>query len=102
MERAAPLKPVTPLQLVIASLLGVGATHAEVATQLNIKIGTLRDHLNRLAKRLPGDLPAEARVVAWVRGASLDVLEGKTLRYEMMVQGERAADRIESLTGMRV
>lgn len=93
MERTATLKPVTPMQLVVATLLGVGQTHAQVAAYLKIAVGTVRDHLNTLARRIPGDLPAEAKVVAWVRGATIDVLEGRTLRYEVMVEGERARSR---------
>lgn len=100
MERAPTSHPATPMQLLIASLIGCGDSHATVAAKLGIRIGTVRAHLNRLASRIPGDLPAESRVVAWVRGATIDVLEGKTLRYEMMVEGERTATRIERLTGM--
>lgn len=97
MERAPTSKPVSRMQIVVATLLGLGRAHDEIATQLSININTVRWHLKELAKRIPGDLPAEARVVAWVRGATQDVLEGKTLRYEIMLEGERAADTFEAI-----
>jgi hypothetical protein len=90
MERAPTLKPLSPMQFVIATLCGIGQSHAEIADTLHITIGTVRDHLNKISRKLPGDLPREARIVAWVRGAPLDVLEGRSLRYEVMIEGERA------------
>lgn len=97
MERVDPLKPITPMQLVIATMLGLKFSHAEIAAELNITVGTVRDHLTHLAKRIPGDLPATARVIAWVRGASLDVLEGRTLRFEIMRDGRAASAELATI-----
>lgn len=97
MERVEPLKPLTPVQLVIATMLGLSYSHAEIAAELHITVGTVRDHLTHLAKRIPGDLPATARVIAWVRGASLDVLEGRTLRFEIMRDGRAASAEMAEL-----
>lgn len=97
MERVATLKPVTPMQLVVAVMLGLNMTHEEIAAELEIGLGTVRDHIARLSKRIPGDMPATSRVVAWVRGASLDVLEGRTLRYEVMRDGMGAAQMMAAI-----
>jgi hypothetical protein len=59
--------------------------------ELGVSLRTVRYHLYEAAKRIPGDMPAEAKVVAWARGASLDVLEGRSLRFEVMRDGQRAA-----------
>lgn len=90
MERATPSRPLTPMQLAIAGLAGVNLSHAQIATELHITVGTVRYHINRAAKKLPGDLPAEQRVVAWMRGATLDVLEGRSLRFEMMRDAQQS------------
>lgn len=90
MERAPTASPVTDMQFVIAVLLGLGLSHAAIAEQLKITLSTVRDHMRRLAARIPGDLTMETKIVAWVRGASLDVLEGKTLRFEVMRDGSAA------------
>lgn len=97
MERAPTLKPITPMQLVVATLLGLKMSHEEIATELHISVGTVRFHIARLIERIPGDMPATARVIAWVRGASLDVLEGRTLRYEVMRDGVAARESITEL-----
>jgi hypothetical protein len=65
--------------------------NADIASELHITRGMVRWHLNRIAARLPGDLPAKVRVMAWARGATLDVLEGRTLRFEFMRDAELAA-----------
>lgn len=97
MQRAETLKPVTPMQLVVAVMLGLRMSHDEIAAELSIGLGTVRDHIARLAERIPGDMPATSRVVAWVRGAPLDVLEGRTLRFEVMRDGMGAAQAMASL-----
>jgi hypothetical protein len=84
MERAPLREQMTRSQYVVCCLLGIGYSHAQVAEELDISRGTVRHHINAAVKKIPGDLPPVARCVAWVRGASLDVLEGKTHRYEMM------------------
>ena len=91
MERVPTTRPLTPIQLVIATLAGVNLSHATIAAELHITVGTVRYHINRAAKKVPGDLPAEQRIVAWVRGATLDVLEGKTLRFEIMRDAQAAS-----------
>ena len=97
MERVPTSSPPTPMQLVIAVMVGLNYDHATIAKELNIGVPTVRDHLARLARRIPGDLPATARVIAWVRGASLDMLEGRTLRFEIMRDGIQAKKMLSDL-----
>jgi hypothetical protein len=90
MERVSPKKPLTPMQWTIATLVGINMPNADIATELHITRGMVRWHLNRIAERLPGDLPAKVRVMAWARGATIDVLEGRTLRFEFMRDAQLA------------
>lgn len=92
MDRVPPLKPLSSMQRVVATLAALGLTHEQMRAELgNISLRTVRYHLYEAAKRIPGDLPAEAKVVAWARGATLDVLEGRTLRFEVMRDAQAAA-----------
>jgi hypothetical protein len=95
-ERAPTLKPLTPMQYTIAMLVGINRPNAEIATDLHITPGMVRWHINRIAARLAGDLPAKVRVMVWARGATTDVLEGRTLRFEFMREAE-AAGRAHSV-----
>lgn len=99
MERIPPQRPLTPLQVTIATLVGINMANRDIARELHITHATLRWHLNRIAKRLPGDLPAKVRVMAWVRGATLDVLEGRTLRFEFMRDAEFAGRQTSHSVG---
>lgn len=72
------------MQYAVTVLLGLGLSHKEIAEQLRIKPSMVRSHMNDAAKKIPGDLPREARLVAWIRGAPLDVLEGTMLRVEFV------------------
>lgn len=86
MERVPLAIPPTRAQMVVAVLIAMNRTHAEVASEMHITVSTVRFHLYALAKKIPGDLPAEQRVVAWVRGASEDVLRGTSLKLELLDQ----------------
>lgn len=72
------------MQYAVACLLGIGQSYDEIAAALHIKRGMVRSHIHEANKKIPGNLPAKAKLVAWVRGASLDVLEGTTLYAEFM------------------
>lgn len=77
------------MQFAVATLLGVGLSHAEIAETLHISVTSVRAHMRFAAHKIPGDLPRESKLVAWVRGATLDVLRGTTLRGEFMEQAQR-------------
>lgn len=84
MDRVTPKTPLSRMQFAVALLLGLGHSHAEIGELLHIEVTTVRAHMRNAARRIPGDLSRELRLVAWVRGASLDVLEGRTLKYEFV------------------
>ncbi len=83
-ERVPTYQPLSDMQFLCAVLLGVGRSYSEIGKELHIAVSTVKQHVDVAASRIPGDLPAKARVVAWVRGASLEVLEGRALAYEML------------------
>lgn len=91
MDRAATIAPLTPMQLAVSELLGLGLTYGELAAHLKISEDMVRTHTKRAAKKLPGDLPAQAKVMVWARGATLDVLLGGMLRcaVEARARGRR-------------
>ncbi len=64
-----------PQQREIARLLSAGLEHHAIARHLGISVSGVRFHIKALAQRLPGTLPASAKVVAWWRGATLEILK---------------------------
>lgn len=91
-ERVTPLRPLSPMQYAVTMLLGLGFSHDQIAAELRIARGMVRTHMRLARAKIPGDLPREAALVAWVRGAALDVLTGQALRVEMLEQS--AATRV--------
>jgi DNA-binding CsgD family transcriptional regulator len=89
MIRAATSAPLSPMQLIVAELLGLGLPADDVAGELKISIEGVRHHVKRAAAKIPSDLPAQQRVIAWARGASADVLQGATLKVEVMNRRDR-------------
>ena len=72
-----PLRaPLTKMQQACVLMLANGHNTIAVAEKLGVGYKAVRFHINAAAKKIPGDLPAQMRVVAWVRGATLEVLEG--------------------------
>ena len=73
----APLKaPLTRAEAAVALLVANGHADADVADQLGHSLNTARFHIKNAAKKIPGDLPAKMKVICWVRGAPLQVLNG--------------------------
>ena len=83
MDRAPLTAPHSPMQSLVCDFLGLGMTYAELAEELHISPDMVREHTKRAAAKIPGDLPAQMRCIAWARGASLDVLRGMSLRAEV-------------------
>lgn len=83
-ERVPTYNRLSEMQFAVATLLGMGQSYKDIGTQLHIAVSTVKQHVDVAASRIPGDLPAKMRVVAWVRGASIDVLEGRSLSLEVM------------------
>jgi DNA-binding CsgD family transcriptional regulator len=75
MTEQVPLSsPLTDRQLEIARLLALGISPATIAVKLRVQPVTVEYHIAHAAVKIPGDLPRTARVVAWFRGASMQVL----------------------------
>ena len=80
--RRAPLRTgrVSPMQEAVAVLAAIGLTNDEIADALSVGEAAVRFHLKALARKIDSDLPAKQRVVAWVRGATPEVLTGSGLK----------------------
>lgn len=89
MDRAATSSPLSPMQLGVCELLGLGHTYVELADDLGVSVDMIREHAKLAAAKIPGDLPAQARCIAWARGATEDVLKGLSLRYEVTMKVRR-------------
>ncbi len=61
-------------QLAVAALLSFGLTHDQIAERLGCKRTTVRFFIEEAAQRIPGNLPASARLVVWYRGAAEHIL----------------------------
>lgn len=82
--RAPTLAPLSKMQELVCILLGVMQSYAAVGEHLSISEDMVRVHAKRAAAKIPGDMAAQAKCVAWARGATLDVLTGTALRSEVM------------------
>lgn len=72
-------RPLTRHQLVVASLVAERYTAAEISALTGISERTVHWHTRRAADRIPGDLPPIERVCAWYRGATVQVLTGRSV-----------------------
>ncbi len=95
-ERVSLPKPLSPMQRVVVTLLGLGHTTEQIAAHLHIAHYTVRYHVAEAAKKIPGDLPRNAKVIAWARGAPLDVLDGSGLRRQVLEEVQ-ALQRLQSV-----
>lgn len=102
MQRAPTTAPLSAMQLVVAELLGIGQTAEAVAESLRITVDGVRHHVKRAAAKIPSDLPAQQRVVAWARGATTDVLQGATLKVEVINRGDRRRSHSGSVVQLSV
>ena len=76
MKRVPLSSPLTKAQAACALLLANGHNYADIGERLRTSRSTAKFHIHEAAKKIPGDLPAQMRVVCWVRGAAVEVLEG--------------------------
>lgn len=83
-HRAATREPLTDMEFLCATLVGLGMTAEAMSRELGIATGTVRHHLKLAARKIPGDLPAMSRLSVWVRGGDIDILEGRSLRFQIM------------------
>lgn len=66
--------PLTRSQVAVAALLSEGLDADGVAARLGMLRRTVDFHIYAAAKRIPGDLSAAAKIKAWYRGATIEVL----------------------------
>ena len=78
--RVKPARPLTPTECIVVSLLAFGENCVEVAVRLGVSKRTVKFHVKNAAQKLPGDLPAQMRVITWYRGATADVLTGDPMK----------------------
>jgi DNA-binding CsgD family transcriptional regulator len=84
---------------VVADLVGLRMEYHEIGEALGLTKETVRDHCRNAAMKIPGDLPAQARVMAWARGATLDVLRGDTLRVQVGIMARRRRAEVRPHSG---
>jgi non-specific serine/threonine protein kinase len=74
MTRIELPQPLTQREEQVAALLARGWSARKVAEHLHISERTVAGHVEAIALRIPGDLPAQARIVCWWRGATKELL----------------------------
>lgn len=77
------------MQAIVADLLGLGLAVEIVAAELTLTVAGVRRHVKGAAAKIPSDLPAQMRVIAWARGATQDVLQGTSLKVEIVNTANR-------------
>ncbi len=83
--RTPPLKPLSRTMIAVCDLLALGLNTKQIAAHLQLSPWTIEGYIKRASYRLPGNLPRQLRLIAWARGATLDVMTGK-LHREYMVE----------------
>ena len=73
-QRVATLGRITASELKYAMLASYCGTLEGVAFGMGVTRGQAKSSIQRVAAKIPGSLPAMLRVIAWVRGASPEVL----------------------------
>ena len=66
--------PLSPNQRACAALLSAGRSHQEIAERLGCTVKTIRFYIQDASRRIPGNLRASKKLIAWYRGASRKAL----------------------------
>lgn len=74
MNRVPLRTGLTRREMELVTLIAQGRSNAEIACLLRIRRDSIRTYTRNAASKIPGDLPARARILAWYRGAPLSVL----------------------------
>jgi DNA-binding CsgD family transcriptional regulator len=90
LERLALDPPLSPMQTVCVTLLALGKGFVEIGDLLHISPATVAMHIKVAANKMPGDLPHRLRVIAWARGATIDVMTGHQLKAIVMDEARAA------------
>lgn len=73
-QRVVTLGRITASELKYALLASYCGTLEGVAFGMGVTRGQAKSSIQRVAAKIPGTLPAMLRVIAWIRGASPEVL----------------------------
>lgn len=89
-ERVPVAVPLTPHQARVMQYLSDGLTYWAIARLTGASEFAVRRTTQKVASRIPGDLPVRDRCVVWWRGATLAVLMGVPQRH--LPPDERSSD----------
>ncbi len=67
-------RPFTKPQAKVVKLVGQGHSFLECAPLMAMSYRGVLNHARAAAKKIPGDLPLQAKLLAWSRGATKEVL----------------------------
>lgn len=73
-ERLSLHQPFTVREQTVVELVAAGYTYNQIARHLKISPRSVAGHVKTAAGKIPGSLPAKARIIVWYRGAGEDVL----------------------------
>lgn len=92
MARLPLLQPLTFAQTIVAAMVGQGKNYHDIAERLGICHTTVKYHAECIAGKIPGDLPAQFKIIAWYRGDDGTVLFG----YKPVIAQKAGKDPIVS------
>lgn len=75
-------RELTDSERAVSLLLARGFKPDQIATRVGTSVHTVRMHIIGAALKIPGDLPAQTKLIVWWRGATHDVLTGDHLARE--------------------
>lgn len=74
-------RPFTSTEAVVVAMLASGQhNYHSIGEHLGISYKTVKFHAENAKGKIPGDLPTQLRLLAWYRGATMDVLTGSRVR----------------------
>lgn len=74
MTRAPLYRALTPREAEIVELLAEGLSRQQIARHIGRQVRTVAQCCYMASMKVPGTLKGDDKLVAWARGASLDVL----------------------------
>lgn len=80
LERVPPARPLTARQAQVVEMASRGLTYYAIGRLLGCSDEAVRALVQKVASRLPGDLPPRERCIVWWRGANVAVLMGLPVR----------------------
>lgn len=79
-SRVELLKPLTPQEEIVCLLVAHGHNYRDIGERLQLSHRTIEKYAEEAGRKIPGDLPAQMKMVVYMRGGSMDVLTGDWLR----------------------